>query len=152
MSVCGGRFRRRWGEESLGDFLGRLSAHVEESDAGVGQVGSGLFEEAADDSRVAGDDLESGGGGFLAEFGEAGIAMGGKFAEVGDGFEAFAAGGELLEDSVFDAIGDDLGVGAAAVEDLGVFRHGRNGREMMERERGDRKRGFDQSAGREGGG
>lgn len=50
--------------------------------------------------------------------------MGGEFAEVGNGFEAFAASGELLEDSVFDAIGDDLGVGAAAVEDLGVFGHG----------------------------
>ena len=152
MSVCGGRFRRRWGEQSLGDFLGGLGAHVEERDAGVGQVGSGLFEETADDSGVAGDDLQAACAGFLTEFGEAGIAVGGKFAEVGNGFKAFAAGGELLEDSVFDAIGDDLGVGAAAVEDLGVFRHGRNGREMMERERRDRKGGFDQSAGREGGG
>jgi len=62
--------------------------------------------------------------GFLPEFGEAGVAMGGELAEVGNGFEAFAASGELLEDSVFDAIGDDLGVGAAAVEDLGVFGHG----------------------------
>ena len=62
--------------------------------------------------------------GLLTEFGEAGVAVGGELAEVGDGFEAFAAGGELLEDGVFDAIGDDLGVGAAAVEDLGVFGHG----------------------------
>lgn len=50
--------------------------------------------------------------------------MGGEFAEVRDGFEAFAAGGELIEHGVFDAIGDNLGVGAAAIENLGVFGHG----------------------------
>lgn len=78
-----------------------------------------MFEEAANDARVASDDLEAAGIGFLTEFGQARVAMGRKFAEVGDGFEAFAAGGELLENGIFDAIGHDLGVGAAAVEDLG---------------------------------
>jgi hypothetical protein len=79
-----------------------------------------LFEEATDDAGITGDDLEAAGGGFLTEFGEARVAVGGEFAEVGDGFEAFAASREILEDGVFDSVRHDLGVGAAAIEDLGV--------------------------------
>ena len=50
---------------------------------------------------------------------EAGIAVGGHLTEIGDGFKAGVRVAELLQDFVFDAGGNDLGVGAAAVEDSG---------------------------------
>ena len=57
------------------------------------------------DERMILDDVEQVGRGHLAE--------------IGDGFKAGIGVAELLQDFVFDAGGNDLGVGAAAVEDGG---------------------------------
>jgi hypothetical protein len=101
-----------------------------------------LPEEAAHHPRVTGDDVESALKRTLAEFVEAGIAVGSELTQVGDGLEAFAAGRELLKYVIFDSVRDDLGVSAAAVEDLSVVRHGKRAALMMERERRNRKDGF----------
>ena len=102
-------------EEGVGDFLRGLGAHVE--DFGVGGQGeTGLLEEAFDGAGVAGGDAEAATG---RDGLEAGIAVRGHFAEVGDGFEAGVGVAELLQDFVFNAGRNDLGVGAAAVEDGG---------------------------------
>lgn len=124
MNVCGVRFRKGL-VEGLNDFRCRLRAHVEEGNPGVRKFRIGLPEKAAHDAGIAGDDVQSTFKGALAEFVETGVAVGGEFAQVGDGLEAFAAGGELLQNVIFDAVGDDLSIGAAAVEDLGVGRHGK---------------------------
>lgn len=141
MSVCGVRFRKGL-VEGLNDLSGGLGAHVEESDTGFGEFGIGLPEEAAHHPRVTGDDVESALKRTLAEFVETGVAVGSELTQVGNGLEAFAAGGELLKDVIFHAVRDDLSVGAAAVEDLSVVRHGKRAALMMERERRNRKDGF----------
>ena len=102
-------------EEGVGDFLRGLGAHVE--DLGVGGQGeTGLLEEALHSAGVAGGDAEAATG---RDGLEAGIAVRGHLAEVGDGFKAGVGVAELLQDFVFNAGRNDLGVGAAAVEDGG---------------------------------
>jgi len=126
LSVCGGRFRKGLGE-SLCDVLCGLGAHVEEGDSAVGQGCAGLLEKAADDAGITGDDLQASIGGFLAEFSQSWVVVGGELTEVGNGLETLAAGGQMFENGVFDAIGHDLSVGAAAVEDLSGVGHERSG-------------------------
>jgi len=102
-------------EECIGDFLRGLGTHVE--DLGVGGQGeSSLLEEAFHGAGIAGGDAEfaTGGDGL-----EAGITVRGHLAKIGDGFKAGIGVAELLQDFVFHAGGNDLGVGAAAVEDGG---------------------------------
>jgi len=123
LSVCGARFRKGL-VEGLNDLFGGLRAHIEEGDAGLWKFRVGLLEKAAHNTGIAGDDAQSAGLGALAQFGQARVAVGGELAEIGDRLEAFAGGGELLEHVVFDAVGHDLSIGAAAVENLGVFGHG----------------------------
>ena len=79
-----------------------------------------MLEEAVDGAGIAGGDakIRATGNGL-----EAWIAMGGHFAEIGNGLEAGSGFAELAEDFVFHARGDDLGVGAAAVENRGGIRH-----------------------------
>jgi len=110
--------------EGLNDLRGGLRAHVEKGDAGLREFRIGLLEKPAHDAGIAGNDVQSAGLGTLAQFGQARVAVGGELAEIGDRLEAFAGGGELLEHVVFDAVGHDLSIGAAAVENLGVFGHG----------------------------
>ena len=73
-----------------------------------------------DGAGIAGGNAEVGATGDGLE---AWIAMGGHFAQVGDGLEAGAGFAELAEDFVFHARGHDLGVGATAVENRGGIRH-----------------------------
>jgi hypothetical protein len=99
----------------LYDLFGGVCAHVVDFDF-FGERGSGLLEESFDGAGIAGGDAELATGG---EGGEAWVAMGGHLAEVGDAFKAGSGVAEALEDFILHAGGDDLGVGAAAVEDGG---------------------------------
>ena len=102
-------------EESISNLLCCLRAHVQDLRIS-GQGSACLLEQALHGAGIAGSDAEltAGGDGL-----QAWIAVSRHFAEIGDGLEAAIRVAELLQDVVLDAGGDDLGVGAAAVEDGG---------------------------------
>ena len=120
------------GKQRAGDFLRSLGAHVE--DLGVsGQGETSLLEQSFHGTRITGSDAEfsTRGDGL-----EAGIAVCGHLAEIGNRFKAGFRGAELLQDVVFDTGGYDLGVGAAAVENGGWgTQNGRVGVETRQFER-----------------
>ena len=104
-----------------------MLAHVENFDAVVVRKGGfGLVKEPLYGARIAGGDF------YVLAFGdellEAFVATRGHLAEVGNAFEAFPGFAESLEDFIFGVIGNDLGKGASAIEDLGRRACSREGR------------------------
>lgn len=110
------------------DLLGGLRAHVENLRAFVRQGGTALGEESLHHTREAGSnaDRRSGGEGFQSL-----VAMRCHLAEIGHGFKAGAAVAEALQDFIFDALRNDLGIGAAAVEEFGGCAQGERKRTRM---------------------
>ena len=106
----------RGAEHGGGDLFGGLGAHIEDLGAGFWQGGIALTEKAADHARVTGSDTQ---GGIGSEGLQTGIAMGGHFAEIGDGFEAGAGFTEFFQHAVLYGLWHYLSVGAAAVEKMG---------------------------------
>jgi hypothetical protein len=108
--------------QAFNDFFGALFAHVEDFDGAVvvGKRGVGGVEKPLHRAVMTGGDLHRL---IFVGVGEQGlqtrVAAGGHFTEVGDTLESDAGVTEFFQHFVFHFAGNDLGVGATAVEDAG---------------------------------
>lgn len=98
------------------DLLGSLRTHIENLSAFFWQGGTTLSEESLHHAREACGDADGSTGceGFQPL-----VAVRGHLAKIGHGLEAGTAVAEALQDFIFDALRDDLGIGAAAIEEFG---------------------------------
>ena len=125
--------------QSVDNFFGALFAHVEHFDSAFvfGKGGVGCVEQPLHCALMTGGDAH---GLICAGVGEqslqARIATGGHFAEIGYALEGDSGVAEFFQDFILHIAGDNLGVGATAVENAGG-RHGGLGR--RDGETGDRK-------------